>query len=65
VRTGRYEVLYEVGAGLGGKARAETAPGTQAGGSFVARISEETPDTVVTDSGAVVPAPRDPTEANR
>jgi hypothetical protein len=54
VRTGRYEVFYEVGVGLGGKAKAETAPGTAAGGSFVARISEETPDTEVTDSGEVV-----------
>jgi hypothetical protein len=65
VRTGRYEVFYEVGAGLGGTAKAETAPGTEAGGSFTARISEETPNTVVTDSGEVVPAPKDPTEANR
>lgn len=54
VRTGRYEVFYEVGAGLGGKAQAETAPGTAAGGSFVTRISEETPDTEVTDNGEVV-----------
>ena len=54
VRTGRYEVFYEVGGGLGGKAKAETAPGTAAGGSFVTRISEETPDTEVTDSGEVV-----------
>jgi hypothetical protein len=65
VRTGRYEVLYELGAGLGGSAKAETAPGTQAGGSFTTRITEETPDTVVTDSGEVVPAPKDPTDANR
>jgi len=54
VKTGRYEVFYEVGGGLGGKAKAETAPGTAAGGSFVTRISEETPDTEVTDSGEVV-----------
>jgi len=58
VRTGRYEVFYEVGGGLGGKAKAETAPGTAAGGSFVTRISEETPDTEVTDSGEVVEVPR-------
>lgn len=54
VRTGRYEVFYEVGAGLGGKAKAETAPGTAAGGSFVARIGEETPDVEVKDNGEVV-----------
>jgi hypothetical protein len=65
VRTGDYEVFYEVGAGLGGTAKAETAPGTQAGGSFVARISEVPPQTVVTDSGEVVPASKDPTKANR
>lgn len=65
VRTGDYELFYEVGAGLGGKAKAETAPGTQAGGSFTTQISEVPPDTVVTDSGEVVPAPKDPTEANR
>jgi hypothetical protein len=65
VRSGRYEVLYQVGAGLGGIAKAETAPGTAAGGSFTARITEVPPNTVVTDSGEVVPAPKDPTEANR
>lgn len=65
VRTGRYEVFYEVGGGLGGTAKAETAPGTGAAGSFTTRISEETPNTVVTDSGEVVPAPKDPTQANR
>jgi hypothetical protein len=65
VRTGRYEVLYQVGAGLGGTARAETAPGTAAGGSFTTTITEKTPNTVVTDSGEVVPAPKDPTRANR
>jgi hypothetical protein len=65
VRSGRYEVLYGVGAGLGGKARAETAPGTDAGGSFTATITETPPNTVVTDSGEVVAAPKDPTQANR
>lgn len=65
VRSGRWEVLYEVGVGLGGGAKAETAPGTRAGGSFTATITEVPPNTVVTDSGEVVPAPRDPTEANR
>jgi hypothetical protein len=65
VRTGSYELFYEIGAGLGGAAKAETAPGTEAGGSFATRITEVPPDTVVTDSGEVVPAPKDPTEANR
>lgn len=65
VRSGRYEVLYGIGAGLGGKGKAETAPGTDAGGSFTATITEAPPNTVVTDSGEVVPAPKDPTKANR
>jgi hypothetical protein len=65
VRTGNYELLYEIGAGLGGRSKAETAAGTEAGGSFAVRISEEPPNTVVTDSGEVVPAPEDPTKANR
>lgn len=65
VKTGSFDVFYEIGAGLGGKAKAETAAGTAAGGSFAVRITEVTPETVVTDSGEVVPAPKDPTEANR
>jgi hypothetical protein len=65
VRTGSYEVFYELGAGLVGTAEVETAPGTGAGGSFAIRITEVPPETVVTDSGEVVPAPKDPTEANR
>lgn len=65
VRTGDYEILYGVGGGLGGAAKAEASPGTQAGGSFTTTITEVPPDTVVTDSGEVVPAPKDPTKANR
>lgn len=65
VRTGDYELLYEIGAGLNGTATAETAAGTEAGGSFVVQITDVAPDSVVTDSGEVVPAPKDPTEANR
>lgn len=65
VRTGGYRLLYEIGAGLGGKAKAETEGGDPAVGSLAVRIVEVPPNTVVTDSGEVVPAPRDPTEANR
>jgi hypothetical protein len=54
VRSGQYNLFYEVGGGLGGTARAETAPGTQAGGSFAAQISDVPPETEVTDSGEVV-----------
>jgi len=65
VRTGNYRLLYEIGAGLGGKAKAETEGGDPADGSLAVRITEVPPNTVVTDSGNVVQAPRDPTEANR
>jgi hypothetical protein len=65
VKTGNYTLFYEVGAGLSGEAKAETASGADAGGSFATRITEVPPETVVTDSGEVVPAPKDPTEANR
>lgn len=65
VRTGSYRLLYEIGAGLGGKATAKTEGGEPADGSLAVRISEVPPNTVVTDSGEVVPAPEDPTEANR
>lgn len=54
VKTGSYDLLYEISAGLGGTAKAETAPGTRAGGSFATRITEVPPDTEVTDNGEVV-----------
>lgn len=54
VRAGRYTVLYSVDAGLGGEAKAETDSGVEPGGSFKVLITEETPDTEVTDSGEVV-----------
>lgn len=63
VKTGNFKLLYEIGAGPEGKAMA--AGGTEAGGSFAVRVTEVPPNTVVTDSGEVVPAPRDPTQANR
>ena len=54
VKSGKYDVFYEVGAGLNGDAKAETAPGTQAGGSFAAEISSVPPETEVKDNGEVV-----------
>lgn len=54
VKAGSYRLFYELGAGLGGAAKAETAPGTPAGGSFAVQISDEPPETEVTDSGQVV-----------
>jgi hypothetical protein len=54
VKAGQFTVLYDVGGGLGGAARAETAGGTEAGGSFAVHIDERAPDLEVTDSGEVV-----------
>ena len=54
VKAGRFTVLYEVGAGLDGNAKAETSGGVSPGGSFVTEISAVPPDTEVTDSGEVV-----------
>lgn len=65
VKAGRFELLYELGAGFGGSSTAETPSGGDAGGSFAVRISTVPPNSVVTDSGRVVEAPRNPTEANR
>jgi len=57
VKTGNFTVLYSIGAGLNGEAKAETGGG-RAGGTFAVRISEVPPNTVVTDSGAVVEIPK-------
>lgn len=54
VKAGRFTLLYRIAAGLSGSAKAETANGVAAGGSFVAEITQETPETEVTDSGEVV-----------
>lgn len=66
VKAGRYRLEYEIGAGTGGKAKAE-AGRAEAGGSFGVRITAVPPNTVVTDSGEVVEAPRraEQIEANR
>lgn len=66
VRTGKYTLVYEIGASLGGRARAESAAGVEPGGSFTVRITEVPPETIVTDSGEVVTIrPGEQTEANR
>jgi hypothetical protein len=65
VKTGDYKLFFEVGAGLGGTEKAQTRAGTEAGGSFATKITDVPPDVVVKDNGEVVPAPKDPTEANR
>ena len=54
VRAGRYTLLYTVDAGLSGKAKAKTTGGVAPGGSFTTEITEELPETEVTDSGEIV-----------
>jgi len=54
VRVGDFEVTYRVGAGLGGKAVAESAGGGAVRGSFPVKISDASVDVEVTDSGEIV-----------
>lgn len=54
VRAGKYTLLYDVGAGLGGNAKAETDGGVSPGGSFSTEVTDRLPETEVTDSGEIV-----------
>ena len=54
VRAGEFDLLYDVNAGLGGEAKAETDGGVAPGGSFTAEITDQLPETEVTDSGEIV-----------
>jgi len=54
VRAGKFTLLYDVGAGLGGAAKTETDGGVSPGGSFTTEVSEKLPETEVTDSGEIV-----------
>lgn len=54
VRQGKYTLRYQVGAGLGTETKAKTASGVAPGGTFMAEITAQTPDTEVTDSGEIV-----------
>jgi hypothetical protein len=54
VRAGKYTLLYNIDAGLSGKARAKTTNGVTPGGSFQTEITEELPETEVTDNGEIV-----------
>jgi hypothetical protein len=53
VQGGTYTVHYELAAGLTGKAKATTADGSPAEGSFVVTISTKPPQATVTPSGKV------------
>lgn len=57
VKGGDFRLLYEIGGGLGGAAEVETAAGKRVGGSFAVRLVTPPPNTIVTDSGAVVEIP--------
>lgn len=54
-RPGKYTVAYEVGAGLTAETKAKTSSGVAPGGSFVADITTELPETEVNGAGEIVP----------
>lgn len=54
VRQGKYTLRYQVGAGLGTQTKAKTEGGVAPGGTFVAKITAQNPDTEVTDDGEIV-----------
>jgi hypothetical protein len=55
---GVYTLDYQVDAGLEGKAKAVTSEGGPPTGSFVVKISDQPPNTVVNDNGEVVQVPQ-------
>ena len=57
VQPGVYTLDYQVDAGLEGKAKAVTSDGGPPTGSFVVKISDQPPNTVVNDNGQVVQVP--------
>ncbi len=58
VKAGHFTLLYRVGAGLDIGTKAETDGGVPPGGSFVTEITQQLPETEVTDSGEVIEIPR-------
>ena len=54
VKPGSFTVLYGVEAGVSGSSKAETSAGVKPGGSFVVKVTQKTPKTVVTNSGQVI-----------
>lgn len=54
VRAGKYVLAYDINAGLGGEAKAQTQGGVAPGGSFTAEISEKLPENEVNESGEIV-----------
>lgn len=54
VRAGRYTLVYDIAAGFGGEAKAETENGVSPGGSLTALITDRLPQTEVKDNGEIV-----------
>ena len=54
VKAGRFTVAYRIDAGLSGSAKAVTAGDVAPGGTFAAEITQELPETEVTDNGEIV-----------
>lgn len=54
VKAGKFNLLYGIDAGFSGSAKAETDNGVVPGGSFATEITQELPETEVTDDGEVV-----------
>jgi hypothetical protein len=54
VRSGHYDLLYAIDAGLGGQVKAKTGGGVKPGGSFSVQISAARLNKEVNDSGEVV-----------
>jgi hypothetical protein len=64
VDAGRHTIVYRIGAGLNGGAKVKTASGVTPGGSFVVGVSTVPPNTIVTDSGKVVPIDKSKQKGN-
>lgn len=54
VRPGKYTIAYEVAAGLSVEVKTKTSSGVAPGGTFVADISTELPETEVNGAGEIV-----------
>jgi len=54
VKSGHYDLLYAIDAGLGNQVKTKTGGGVKPGGSFSVQISRARLDKEVTDSGEVV-----------
>jgi hypothetical protein len=54
VRPGKYTLVYNVDAGVGGEAKAVTKGGVAPGGTIVADITTELPETEVNGAGEIV-----------